>query len=366
MKKTFFYDTHIALGAKMAPFGGYDMPIQYEGIVKEHFYTRQAASLFDTCHMGEFRIEGKNACADLDRVLSCKVSSIKPGQCKYGFICNPQGGVIDDQLIYRLSDNIFFMVVNASTQYNDFEWITSNTSTKTKVINLSSETAKIDIQGPKCAKIVRKFLEKPIDGLLYYSFMHNTYMGKELLISRTGYTGEIGFEIYCDEYRALKFWNDCMELGARPAGLGARDTLRLEMGYPLYGHELREDRNAAESGFTRAIASNKEFIGSNVVCNAANVKHMLSGILLDDRRAARNNDVITDENDNEIGLITSGSFSPSLQRAIALAYIRKDLCRTDAKVFVRTDRNKLAGLISEMPFYKQATARNKLSEFTKE
>jgi aminomethyltransferase len=347
----------------MAPFGGYDMPIQYEGIVKEHFYTRQNASLFDTCHMGEFRIEGKNACADLDRILSCKVSSIKPGQCKYGFICNPQGGVIDDQLIYRFSDETFFMVVNASTQDNDFNWITSNISTNTKLINLSAETAKIDIQGPKSAKIVQKLLEKPIAALTYYSFMHNAYMGKELLISRTGYTGEIGFEVYCDEARALKFWNDCMELGAKPAGLGARDTLRLEMGYPLYGHELGEASNAAESGFTRAIANDKEFIGSKTVCDVSNIGRMLSGILLDDRRAARNNDVIVDANDNEIGLITSGSFSPSLGQAVALAYIRKDLCRDDIRVYVRTERHKLTGLISSTPFYKQATARKKLSDF---
>jgi aminomethyltransferase len=363
MKKTFFYDTHIALGAKMAPFGGYEMPIQYDGIVKEHFYTRQEASLFDTCHMGEFRIEGKNACADLDRVLSCKVSTIKQGQCKYGFICNPQGGVIDDQLIYRFSDDTYFMVVNASTQHNDFNWIASNISTDTKLVNLSAETAKIDIQGPKSVKIIQKLLEKPIEGLTYYSFMNNCFMGNEMLISRTGYTGEIGFEVYCDEKRALKFWNDCMELGAKPAGLGARDTLRLEMGYPLYGHELSENRNAAESGFARAISIDKEFIGCKTVCDGVNIKYLLSGILLEDRRAARNNDVVVDENDNEIGLITSGSFSPSLGRAIALAYIRKDLCRFGVRINVRTDRNKLAGSISDMPFYKLSTARKKMSEF---
>jgi aminomethyltransferase len=363
MKKTIFYDTHLALGAKMAPFGGFDMPIQYDGIVKEHFYTRREAALFDTCHMGEFRIEGKNACADLDHILSCKVSSLKPGQCKYGFICNPSGGVIDDQLIYRLSDDAFFMVVNASTQDNDFNWIASNVSSGTKIINLSDETAKIDIQGPLCAKIVQKLLKNPIDGLAYYGFMHNDFMGKELLISRTGYTGEIGFEIYCDETRALKFWNDCMELGAKPAGLGARDTLRLEMGYPLYGHELDDKRNAAESGFSRAIASDKEFIGSKTVCDAANVKYALSGILLEDRRAARNNDAVLDMNNQEIGIVTSGSFSPSLGISVALAYIRKDACKTGDKTLVRTERHVLPGSMCEMPFYKIATARKKLSEF---
>lgn len=363
MKKTFFYETHIALGAKMAPFGGYEMPIQYEGIVTEHFYTRRNASLFDTCHMGEFLIQGKNACSDLDRILSCRVSSLKPGYCKYGFICNPEGGVIDDQLIYRFSERTFFMVVNASSQDNDFNWIKSNTSSDTLVENLSTETAKIDIQGPACAKMVKRLLEKPIEGLTYYSFMHNTYLGKELMVSRTGYTGEIGFEVYCDESRALKFWNDCMELGARPAGLGARDTLRLEMGYPLYGHELSGNRNAAESGFTRAIANDKEFIGSRVVCDSANIHHLLSGVLLEDRRAARCNDVLIDDKDNEIGLITSGSFSPSIGRAVALAYIQKDFCKTGSKVHIRTDRHTLGGEISNLPFYTQSTVRKKLADY---
>jgi aminomethyltransferase len=363
MKKTIFYDTHLALGAKMAPFGGYDMPIQYEGIVKEHFYTRQEAALFDTCHMGEFRIEGKGACSDLDHVLSCKVSTLKPGQCKYGFICNPSGGVIDDQLIYRLSDDAFFMVVNASTQDNDFNWIGSNLSSGTKITNLSAETAKIDIQGPKCAKIVQKLLEKPIDPLVYYGFMHNAYRGKEMLISRTGYTGEIGFEIYCDEKRALKFWNECMELGAKPAGLGARDTLRLEMGYPLYGHELDEKRNAAESGFSRAIAVDKEFIGSKTVGDTANVKSMLSGTILEDRRAGRAGDRVLDEKGAEIGVVTSGSFSPSLGVSIALAYVGKDSCAPGQKVRVRTERQELPGTLCETPFYKNATARKKLSDY---
>jgi aminomethyltransferase len=362
MKKTIFYDTHVSLKAQMAPFGGYSMPIRYEGIIKEHATTRNEAALFDTCHMGEFRIEGKTSCLDLESILSCDVASLPIGKCKYGFICNPKGGVIDDQLIYRLGDNIFFMVVNASTRENDFAWIRSNISKTTVIADISEETAKIDIQGPACVKIVAKLLEKPISDMVYYSFMHNSYKGKKLLVSRTGYTGEIGFELFCDEQSAIGIWNNAMELGARPVGLGARDTLRLEMGFPLYGHELDENHNAAESGFMRAISQKKRFIGSQFVCNPMETRRLLSGILLDDRRAARTGDKILDMQSNEIGTVTSGSFAPSVQRAVAMGYIKENH-RMEEAVIIAADRHELTGKITELPFYKNGTARRKLSDF---
>jgi aminomethyltransferase len=271
--------------------------------------------------------------------------------------------VIDDQLIYRLGENAFFMVVNASTRENDFAWINSNISKKTKIVDISDETAKIDIQGPTCAKIVAKLLEKPVSDMTYYSFMHNSYKDKKLLVSRTGYTGEIGFEIFCDEQSALCFWNDAMELGAQPVGLGARDTLRLEMGFPLYGHELDESHNAAESGFVRAISQKKRFIGSQFVCNPSETRRLLSGILLDGRRAARNGDKILDLQRNEIGLITSGSFAPSVERAVAMGYIYKESHRIGEAVIISADRSELTGKITELPFYKNGTARRKLSDF---
>ena len=363
VKKTVFYDTHVSLGAKMAPFGGYVMPILYGGIVKEHFAARTKAALFDTCHMGEFRIEGKTACADLDAILSCAVSSLKIGQCRYGFICNPSGGVMDDQIVYRCADTVFFMVVNASTQDSDFAWISGHCCPSTTLTNLSEETAKIDLQGPASVAIARKLLEKPIDALTYYSFMYNRYKGAEMLISRTGFTGEIGFELYCDAKRAMSFWNESMELGALPAGLGARDTLRLEMGFPLYGHELDDRRNAAESGFSRAIARDKNFIGSEAVLDPLAVRQTLSGILLADNRAARRGDALFDPYNNAIGTVTSGSFAPSLGRAVALGYIKKDARAAGGPVMVRNDRHELHGVIAELPFYNYGTARRKLAEF---
>jgi aminomethyltransferase len=363
MKKTILHDIHVSLGAKMAPFGGFVMPIQYEGIIAEHFATRTAATIFDTCHMGEFHIHGGNALSDLDKIVSCSIASMSIGQCRYGFICNEQGGVIDDQITYRLGDNDFYMVVNAGTQDNDFEWISSHLSASTRRENRSSETAKIDLQGPASAKIMQKLMEKPVDDMKYYHFKHNRYRGKEVLTSRTGYTGEVGFEIYCDNILGLMFWNDCLELGAKPAGLGARDTLRLEVGYPLYGHELSAGRNAAESNFPLAIARDKDFIGAGKVKDSALMKNSLVGLMLADRRAARDHDIILDNAGNEIGIVTSGSFSPSLQKSIAMGYVKNEFKTEGTAVKIKTARGELPATVCKTPFYKEATARKPLASF---
>jgi aminomethyltransferase len=362
-KKTILYDSHVELNAKMAPFGGYEMPIQYQGIFAEHFATRKQAAIFDTCHMGEFTLRGARTSADLDKILSCPVSTMKAGQCRYGFICNPSGGVLDDQIIYKISDTEFFMVVNASTQDADFEWVKSHVSPSTSIENISRHTGKIDLQGPTSAKIMEKLFDDPIGGLKYYHWMHNRYNGQRFIISRTGYTGEIGFEIYLDINLTRKLWDDCLDLGAKPAGLGARDTLRLEMGYPLYGHELDNARNAAESGFSRAIANDKEFIGSSVVLDPSKANYLLCGMRLDGRRAARNGDAVQDGTGAVIGNVTSGSYSPSLECAIALGYVKKDKSAPGTRVFLCTDRAKMPAAIVELPFYKNATARKNLSEY---
>jgi aminomethyltransferase len=362
-KKTLLYDSHISLNAKMAPFGGYNMPIQYQGIIAEHFATRRQATVFDTCHMGEFTLQGETAAGDLDKILSCPVAGMNIGQCRYGFICNEYGGVLDDQIIYRISENDFYMVVNASTQDTDFEWIKSHASTGTLIKNISLETGKIDLQGPFSVKIINRIIEKPVNDLKYYHWMFNRYKNKKVIVSRTGYTGEIGFEIYLDAPLTKSFWDECISLGAQPAGLGARDTLRLEMGYPLYGHELDANRNAAESGFSRAIAADKTFIGSETVLDASRTRYALCGIKLDGRRATRNNDDIYDNSGALIGKVTSGSFSPSLGYAVAMGYVKKELASAGAHVCMRAGKANMTGSIVELPFYKDSTARKKLSDF---
>lgn len=362
LKRTVLYDIHVALGARMGPFGGYEMPIQYEGILKEHENCRQNAALFDTCHMGEFRMSGPSADRALEGLLTCEVASLAIGQCRYGLLCNENGGVIDDLVVYRTGEQEFMVVVNAGTQDGDFEWIRSHIARGVRVENASNETSKIDLQGPAAPRIMQRLVGRSVAGLTYYHFAENRYRDHRILVSRTGYTGEIGFELYFDEGDlAQQFWKDAMTLGAVAAGLGARDTLRLEMGMPLYGHELSADRNAAESGFKKAIASHKNFVGAGAVRDGGSAQ--LVGIRMEDRRAARQGDSICDEAGHAIGAVTSGSFAPSLGRAIALAYVTRDASAIGSKVRVQTARQELAGTIEPTPFYKEGTARKSMVAF---
>jgi len=363
MNKTIFHDIHVSLGAKMAPFGGYLMPILYEGIVAEHTAARTMAAIFDTCHMGEFHISGATAAADLENLLTCRVSTLAAGQCRYGLICNPQGGVIDDQIIYRLGENDFLMVVNAGTQENDFAWVAGHLGSGTRIENVSADTAKLDIQGPQSARILTSLIEEPFDDLGYYRFKHVHYHSKRVLMSRTGYTGEIGFELYSDPDTSIKIWNDCLARGVRPAGLGARDTLRLEMGFPLYGHELSADRNAAESGFSFAICRDKRFIGSEIVLDDTRVCQRLVGLKLRDRRAAREHDQTVTAAGSVAGTVTSGSFAPSLGVSVAMAYVDRAHALPGARLIVRTGRNELEAEVCATPFYKNATGRAALAKF---
>ena len=363
LKKTVLYDIHESMGAKLSPFAGYLMPIQYRGIIAEHIATRTRATVFDTCHMGEFHIDGESACDSLENILTCMVGDMKIGQCRYGLMCNHEGGVVDDQIIYRLGENEFLMVVNAGTRMTDLQWISSHLSTTTRLEDVSDGTAKIDIQGPLSPGIIRKLMDERIDDLLFFHFKKNRYKGKRVLVSRTGYTGEMGFEVYCSNDAAVSLWNDCMELGAEPAGLGARDTLRLEMGFPLYGNELFSHMNAAESGLLGYMAKDKTFVGSQVVLDETRREFLLVAMVLRDRRAARPCDTILDVQGNECGFITSGSFSPSLGRAIALGYIHRSISSPGTEVMIRTKRNELKATICQAPLYKGSTARMDLNEF---
>ncbi|MFO7821059.1 MAG: glycine cleavage system aminomethyltransferase GcvT [Lentisphaeria bacterium] len=367
IKRTCLYDSHVDLGARMAPFGGFEMPIQYSGIVDEHLATRGAAAVFDTCHMGEFRVYGDTAVADIERLISCDIQSLALGRCRYGLLCNDQGGVLDDLLVYRLGENDFMLVVNAGTQKRDFAWIIEHLAGDTHIEDMSDRTGKIDLQGPDAPLIARGLLDNSIDGMVFYSFSENSFGNAPVTVSRTGYTGEVGFEFYAQPGTTQKLWDACLEAGAKPAGLGARDTLRLEMGMPLYGHELNEERNAAQAGFGRAISEAKEFIGCSAFSEAQAREQKLCGVAFPGRRAAREGDEIlaADQGGGRIGRITSGSYAPSLEHAVALAYIDLTNAVIGAKVQVKRGRKMLEGQIVELPFYKEGTARKKLSRFLK-
>jgi aminomethyltransferase len=361
-KQTVLFEKHMQLGARMAPFGGYMMPIQYAGILSEHKAARTAAAVFDTCHMGEFRVSGETALQDLENLLSCDLAELAVGRCRYGLMCNPEGGVIDDLVLYRLDDRQYMLVVNAGTQDGDFEWISYHVSEGTTVVNISCSTAKIDVQGPRAPRIVQSLTDAPIDGLKFYGFHHNTYREQPVLISRTGYTGEVGFEIYSDPATVGRIWDACIKLGAVAAGLGARDTLRLEIGMPLYGHELKEDRNAGTAGFGPFISKTKPFIGSTAILSNFNRKERMIGMEFEGRQAAREGNLIRSLEGNVIGVVTSGSFAPSLNHAVALGYVDSDFSAAGTYIEVEA-RRVLRAKVAEPPFYKEGTARRALADF---
>jgi aminomethyltransferase len=340
----------------MAPFAGFDMPIQYEGVLREHRAAREEAAVFDTCHMGEFRLRGAGALADLERILSCDVADLPAGACRYGFLCNEAGGIIDDLILYRMAENEFMMVVNAATGSGDFEWIKQHISDGTALDNISKLTAKIDLQGPMAPRIAAQLFKDPIDEHKYYRFMRNSYGNHEVIVSRTGYTGEIGFELYCGVEIARELWSLCVESGAVPAGLGARDILRIEMGFPLYGRELCADRNAAQSGLTRTISREKAFIGSRHVLAKNAADQLLCGIAIDGRRSAHEGDTVL-YREKKVGEVTSGCFSPMLGHAVALAYLDKKYAEIDTALTVISGKAELAGTVCQLPFYKNGTAR---------
>lgn len=339
------------------------MPVQYSGIVREHAAVRTAAGIFDTCHMGEFHFRGAGAVADLERLVSCNVGSMLPGQCRYGLLCNPEGGVIDDMILYRQDDAEFMMVVNAGTRAGDLTWIQDHLGAETQVHDCSEETGKLDLQGPGAPAMLAGLIDAPLRGLNYFRFLNTHVDGHAVLVSRTGYTGEIGFELYASVKATVKLWDRLLACGALPAGLGARDTLRLEAGLPLYGHEMNPNRNAAESGFTSVLSTDKEFVGCESVRRVSPSESLLTGIVLQGRQAAREGDVVQLSSGESVGVVTSGSFAPSLGCAVALAYVQRAQAGPGQDVEVVTSRQVLRGKLSRTPFYKNGTARKPIRMF---
>lgn len=357
--KTPLYDHHTKLGARMAPFGGWDMPIQYDGILAEHAATRTRCSVFDICHMGELELSGPTAEADLERLLTMSVASIAEGQCKYGFLLNEQGGVIDDLTCYRLGPQHFMLVVNAATCAGDVAWIRPRLSPATAFHDISSWTGKLDVQGPASRELLADALETVIPDLKYFHFTRIKILGVSCLISRTGYTGEWGYELYMPIEIVTAFWNALLERGdIKPAGLGARDTLRLEVGYPLYGHELSTARTPVAAFGKNFVDVTKDFTGCEAVrADLANgPAQKLAGLRLDTKRAARAGDKIF-AGGAEAGEITSGSLAPSLGYAIALAYVNREVLEAGAPLEVEVKNTRLPARLEPLPFYREGSVR---------
>ena len=360
LKITPLNNTHIRLGAKMVPFAGWNMPVQYgEGIIAEHNHTRNHVSIFDIFHMGEFRIKGENSAIALDRILARPVLDQKPGTCRYSFLLTEKGTVIDDLIVYRIAENEFFIVVNAGTRDTDAARFRALLPKDVSFSDESDATAKIDLQGPESADILSALGLHKESLPAYYRWVNTRISGIPCLLSRTGYTGELGFEIYFSADKSEIMWNILLEQkNVKPVGLGARDTLRLEMGYPLYGHELNTETTPVEAGFAQMLklGDNRDFIGAEILRTSQPEKRLV-GIELDGRRAAREGTPVLISG-RESGKVSSGTFSPSLGKAIALAYINgeAETC-TGTEVELVTDRFRVTGKTTSVPFYKKGTAR---------
>jgi aminomethyltransferase len=351
-------EAHLALGARMVPFAGWRMPLYYgPGIIKEHRHTRERASLFDTCHMGEFGVSGKGAAEVLDGLLARAVSDQSVGSCHYNFLLTEDGGVRDDLIVYRLGAEEFYLVVNAATRAADADWLRKRIHAPVSFLDESSRTGKLDLQGPTSAEILMRLgvAQKGLPS--YYHWCRIELNGEQILLSRTGYTGELGFEFYLAWEKAALLWERLLkEDGVQPAGLGARDTLRLEMGFPLYGHELDSDTTPVEAGFGSFFKGGRLFVGDS--CLRRTPRKRLIGLVLEGRRAARRDDPVLAPNGRRIGKVTSGSYAPSLDRAVALAYIvGEEKPGLGTAVLVGEAAKPLEAVVTRLPFYREGTAK---------
>lgn len=354
------HEKHIQLGAKMIDFFGYQMPLQYTSILEEHKRVRGSVGIFDLSHMGEIIVEGKEATKFLNRVTTNDVSALAPGSIQYTFLTNHQGGVIDDILIYRLEDG-FYLVVNAANTDKDFQWLLENIGDDlVEIKNVTSETTLFAIQGPNSLKVVEGMLSQSLADLSYYKFTEIDYHDHKILVSRTGYTGEDGFELYFPPSLAGELWENAFVHGAEydilPIGLGARDTLRLEMRMPLYGQELTEEITPLEAGLGKFVNFDKgDFIGHDALLaqKQAGIERRLVGFELIGKGIARTGYEIY-ENDQVIGFVTSGTQSPITGKTIGLGYLAKEHAKVGNQIAIKIRKQFVQAEIIKGRFVKVA------------
>ncbi|NMC49935.1 MAG: glycine cleavage system aminomethyltransferase GcvT [Desulfovibrio sp.] len=347
---------HKGLGAKIVPFAGFAMPVQYTSILAEHAHTRTQAAIFDICHMGEFTLQGSGAAQALNRCVSQDVETLGVGKCRYGFLVNDAGGVIDDLIVYRLEDERFMIVVNASRIATDFARLTALLPAGLLFEDISAQTAKIDLQGPKSFEVLLALLPGRWSDLKYFNFTWTTFESLPIMVSRTGYTGELGYEFFLPAYKAVALWDRLLsDPRVKPAGLGARDTLRLEMGYPLYGQDLDENHTPSEAGYGGLLKSG-EFMGC---AGARLIRERLTALSIPGRRSARHDDAVFCGGE-QVGRVTSASFAPSLGHSVAMAYVDSGAAE-NTEFTIRTAKTELAATRTDLPFYKGGTARMKLA-----
>ena len=358
MKKTSLYLKHIENNAKMIPFSGFIMPVQYEGVNVEHLNVRNGVGVFDVSHMGEIFIKGKNSLEMLNYLCTNNIEKINIGKAQYNCMTNENGGIIDDLIVYKIDHNEYMLVVNASNIDKNWKWINlQNKKFKNKIINKSCEISLIAIQGPKSYDLINEISDFNTNSLKNYSFINTNFLEyDDVILSTTGYTGSGGFEIYCKNSDAPKIWTNLFDLGERfsikPAGLASRDTLRIEMGYCLYGNEINEKINPIEAGLRWVTFFEKDFIGKkNIETTFINKpKKKLISFILNETGIPRTGYRIFNENSKEIGCVTSGTMSPVLKKGIGLGYVDYDDSKLGSKILIQIRKKMVLSTIVKAPF----------------
>ena len=357
MKQLVLSDLHEALGGKMVEFAGYYMPIQYEGVKAEHHTVRNEVGVFDVSHMGEVFVSGKNALDFLQYITTNDVSKLTPGKIQYTCLPNAKGGIVDDFLLYMIAKNNYLLVVNASNMKKDLAWINKYNTFGCKVDNQSDNYSLLAVQGPKSIELLQELTSEDLTEIKYYNFKVGSIAGiDEVILSRTGYTGEIGFELYVKNESVKQLWvalfNTSIEL--KPIGLAARDTLRLEKGFCLYGNDINDTTSPIEAGLGWITKFSKEFVNHKQlkVQKEGGATKKLIGLELIDKGIARNGYPIVNAEGTEIGIVTSGTMSPTLNKAIAMAYVPKELSKIDSEILIQVRNKQIRAKVVAMPFLK--------------
>lgn len=359
MKNTAFTPIHLALGAKMAEFAGYNMPISYTGINDEHLCVRHKAGIFDVSHMGQFIVRGGGAAALIQRLSSNDVQKLHEGKIQYACLMNYQGGIVDDMLVYKLPDGAFMLVVNAANADKDWTWINNENEEGAELIDISEQTALLAVQGPLAAQILQPLTDMDLQNMKYYTCEKGVFAGvKNVLVSATGYTGAGGFEIYFDNKDAEQMWtlitHAGKNYGLQPAGLGARDTLRLEKGFCLYGNDIDDSTTPLEAGLGWVTKHKTDipFIGKEVLLNqqSQGIGRKLVGFELLQKGIARHHHTLTNPDGNAIGTVTSGTFSPSLQKAIGMGYVETPYAQAGTPIAIDIRGKLVEAKVVKMPF----------------
>jgi aminomethyltransferase len=360
MRDTALTAKHTALGAKMVPFAGFNMPVQYAGVKVEHECVRNGVGVFDVSHMGEFLLKGEKALDLIQKVTSNDASKMVDGQAQYTCMPNETGGIVDDLIIYRKNAEEFFVVVNASNIEKDWNWIADRNDLGVEINNLSDDYSLLAIQGPKAADAMQQLTDIDLKGMKYYTFQIGKFAGiDDVMVSATGYTGSGGFEVYVKNKDVAELWDRVFEAGAdadiQPIGLAARDTLRLEMGFCLYGNDIDDTTSPLEAGLSWITKFTKEFTNSENLKaqKEAGVTKKLVGFEMIDRGIPRHDYPINDADGNSIGRVTSGTMSPSMNKAIGLGYVNVEFAAIDSEIYIEVRNKQIKAKVVKPPFYKK-------------